>query len=102
MQHHHYTHILLAHIPLLHTHTHSNTPHSHSPHPTQTRVHYLELLFRMVATTNYPDHKHRQHDIITSLNRIAQEENSEGTADYELVKKIWKTYPGIFEEITDL
>jgi len=65
-------------------------------------VHFLELLFRIVSTTNYSEHKHRQHEILTSLNRIAKEENSEGTADRELVRKIWKTFPGIFEEITDL
>ena len=78
-----------------HTHTHT---HTH----TQTRVHYLELLFRIVTTTDYAEHKHRQHEIIASLNRIAKEENAEGTPDYELVKKIWRTYPEIFEEITDL
>ena len=53
-------------------------------------------------TTSYIDHKHRQHELITCLNRIAQEEDAEGTPDYELVRKIWKTYPGVFEEITDL
>lgn len=74
----------------------------HTPHSPQLRVHCLELLFRIVATTNYSEHKHRQHVIVTSLNRIAQEENAVGTPDYELVKKIWKTYPGIFEEVTDL
>ena len=68
----------------------------------QTRVHYLELLYRIVDTTNYTDHKHRHHELVTCLNRIAQEEDAEGTPDYELVRKIWKTYPGVFEEITDL
>lgn len=65
-------------------------------------MHYLELLYRVVESTDYTDHKHRQRELTQSLTRIAQEENAEGTPDYELVRKIWKAYPGLFEETTDL
>ena len=69
---------------------------------TQTRTHYLELLYRIVGSTDYTDHKHRQHDIITSLNRISREEGHDSQADKEMINKIWSTYPSLFEKITDL
>ena len=68
----------------------------------QTRTHYLELLYRIVNSTDYRDHKHRQKDISTCLNRIAQEETPESERDHEVIRKLWVTFPGIFEEVTDL
>jgi hypothetical protein len=68
----------------------------------QTRTHYLELLHRIVASTDYRDHLHRQRDLVACLNRIMNEEDSDGQADRELVKKLWMSYPQVFEEITDL
>ena len=68
----------------------------------QSRTHYLELLYRIVGSTNYKDHRHRQRDLIICLNRIAGEEEPEGHTDRELTKKIWMTYPEVFEEISDL
>lgn len=70
----------------------------------QTRTHYLELLYRIVGSTDYKEHLHRQKDLMVCLNRIANEEEQEeqGQADKELVKKIWMTYPQVFEEVTDL
>jgi len=68
----------------------------------QTRTHYLELLYRIVNSTDYRDHKHRQKDISTCLNRIAQEETPESERDHEVIRKLWFTFPGIFEEVTDL
>ena len=68
----------------------------------QTRTHYLELLCRIVTNTDYKEHRHRRQDISTCLNRIAQEENPESERDHEVIKKLWVTFPGIFEEVTDL
>lgn len=68
----------------------------------QTRTHYLELLYRIVNSTDYRDHKHHQKDISTCLNRIAQEETPESERDHEVIRKLWVTFPGIFEEVTDL
>ena len=72
------------------------------PIPWQVRTHNLELLHRIVGSTPYSEHKHRQSALTACLNRIAHEEGSEGTKDLELVKKIWSSYPGLFEEVTDL
>ena len=63
---------------------------------------YLELLYRIVGSTDYLDHCHRQSDLVSCLNRIASEEGSEGSADREVVRKIWKAYPQVFQEVTDL
>ena len=68
----------------------------------QSRTHYLELLYCIVGSTDYSEHKHRQTDLMNCLNRISTEEGEEGVADKELVKKIWVAYPAIFDEITDL
>ncbi len=68
----------------------------------QTRTHYLELLYRIVGSTDYSDHRHRQTDLVTCLNRIAAEEGAESDADKEVIKKIWRAYPNVFDEITDL
>ena len=68
----------------------------------QSRTHYLELLYRIVGSTDYSEHKHHQTDLMNCLNRISTEEGEEGVADKELVKKIWVAYPAIFDEITDL
>jgi hypothetical protein len=78
--------------------------HSHTllPHTRQVRTHNLELLHRIVGSTPYLEHKHRQSALTACLNRIAHEEGSEGTKDLDLVKKIWSSYPGLFEEVTDL
>ena len=68
----------------------------------QVRTHNLELLYRLVGSTPYSEHKHRQSALSAALNRISHEEGIEGTKDLELVKKIRSTYPGLFEEVTDL
>ena len=68
----------------------------------QVRTHYLELLFRIVGSTDYRDHLHRHRDLVACLNRVGNEEEDESLADRELVKKIWRNYPQVFEEITDL
>ena len=68
----------------------------------QTRTHYQELLCRIVINTDYKEHRHRCQDISSCLNRIAQEENPESERDHEVIKKLWVTFPGIFEEVTDL
>jgi len=63
---------------------------------------YLELLYRIVGSTDYQEHCHRRADLVSCLNRIAAEEVSESCADREVVRKIWKAYPQIFQEVTDL
>ena len=78
-------------------------PHTPSSHThVQVRTHNLELLRRIVGSTPYSEHKHRQSALTACLNRIAHEEGSEGTKDLDLVKEIWSSYPGLFEEVTDL
>ena len=83
----------------------SSSSSSSPPAPSlslQTRTHYLELLCRIVTNTDYKEHRHRCQDISSCLNRIAQEENPESERDHEVIKKLWVTFPGIFEEVTDL
>ena len=57
-------------------------------------------------TTDYREHLHRQHDLMTCLNRVASEEEEAGIhsiADKKVVNKIWKAFPRVFDEaITDL
>jgi hypothetical protein len=68
----------------------------------QIRTHYLELLYRIVSSTDYRSHYHRQKEITVVLNRIAQEEGEEGWRDRDVIKKIWIDHSGCFDEITDL
>lgn len=62
----------------------------------------MELLYRIVGSTDYKDHMHRQRDLVVCLNRISNEEEADGQADRDLVKKLWMAYPEVFEEVTDL
>ena len=55
-----------------------------------------------MGSTDYRDHLHRHRDLVACLNRVGNEEEAESQEDRELVKKIWTTYPQVFEEITDL
>ena len=62
----------------------------------QLRPHYLELLFRIVGTTDYSSHEHRQENITQCLQWIDKEEGSESDADKEIVRKIWSEFPDLF------
>lgn len=66
----------------------------------------MELLYRIVDTTDYREHLHRQRDLMTCLNRVASEEEEAGIhseADKKVVAKIWTAFPRVFDEaITDL
>jgi hypothetical protein len=68
----------------------------------ENRSHNLELLHRIVGSTDYRSHGHRRKEISVVLNRIAQEAGEESRRDQETVRKIWATHPGCFDEITDL
>ena len=68
----------------------------------QIRTHYLELLYRIVSSTDYRSHNHRQKEITAVLNRIAQEVGEESQRDHDVIKKIWINHSGCFDEITDL
>lgn len=73
--------------------------HTISP---QIRSHYLELLYRIVNTTDYQSHNHRQKEITAVLNRIMQEEGGESREDHDIIKKLWLEHSGCFDEITDV
>lgn len=60
------------------------------------RTHYLELLHRLLGSTNYTDHRHRQGEILSCLQRIMGEEGKESQPDQEAVKRLWDTYPDVF------
>ena len=62
----------------------------------------MELLHRIVGSTDYRSHCHRQKEITAVLNRVSQEEGEESRGDKEIVKKIWAQHHGCFDEITDL
>ena len=68
----------------------------------QIRTHYLELLYRIVSSTDYQSHNHRQREITVVLNRIAQEVGEESREDLDVIKRVWVDYAGCFDEITDL
>ena len=64
----------------------------------QLRSHYLELLRRLLGSTNYSEHKHRQEDLTSCLKRIVNEHEPESQPDQEAVRAIWQAYPGVLDD----
>ncbi|KAL5517361.1 hypothetical protein EMCRGX_G002898 [Ephydatia muelleri] len=66
----------------------------------KTRTHYLELLYRVLSTTEYTEHNRRQRELTICLSRIAREDLEESKSDRELVARIHTAFPLLFEEST--
>lgn len=66
----------------------------------KTRTHYLELLYRVLCTTEYTEHNRRQRELTICLSRIAREDLEESEGDREVVARIRTKFPMLFEEST--
>lgn len=63
----------------------------------------MNLLHRLLSTTNYSDHTHRQEDLSQCLQRIMGEDESIGgnQLDKDQVKSIWEDFPTCFTSSFD-
>jgi hypothetical protein len=66
----------------------------------KNRSHYIELLQRLLGSTDYSDHNHRRDDITTCLSRILKEEEEESREDQASIRQLLQTYPGVFNVIS--